>query len=68
MLNFLVYVTIPVALQNTGIILSFGSVVIYVVAIAGLAREEKFFWEQVSEDCFAPIHTTLQWIFDTHDI
>lgn len=48
LLNFLVYVTIPVALRHTGILLSFGSVVIYVGALVGLAEKGNFFWEQVS--------------------
>ena len=48
LLNFLVYITIPVVLQYTGILLGVGSFAIYVNAIMGLAKKENYFWEQVN--------------------
>ncbi|XP_055612509.1 adenylate cyclase type 3-like, partial [Uranotaenia lowii] len=45
-LNFLVYVTLPVLLKYTGILLGLGSFATYVNAIIGLAKKENFFWEQ----------------------
>lgn len=47
LLNFLVYITIPVVLQYTGILLGIGSFAIYVKTIIGLAKKENYFWEQV---------------------
>lgn len=47
LLNFLVYITIPVVLQYTGILLGVGSFAIYVNTIIGLAKKENYFWEQV---------------------
>lgn len=47
LLNFLVYITIPVVLQYTGILLGVGSFAIYVNTIIGLAKRENYFWEQV---------------------
>lgn len=48
LLNFLVYITIPVVLQYTGILLGVGSFAIYVNTIIGLAKKENYFWEQVT--------------------
>lgn len=48
LLNFLVYVTLPVLLKYTGILLGLGSFATYVNAIIGLAKKENYFWEQVS--------------------
>ena len=48
LLNFLVYITIPVVLQYTGVLLGVGSFAIYVNAIIGLAKKENYFWEQVN--------------------
>lgn len=47
LLNFLVYITIPVVLRYTGILLGIGSFAIYVKTIIGLAKRENYFWEQV---------------------
>lgn len=49
LLNFLVYITIPVVLQYTGILLGVGSFAIYVNTIIGLAKKENYFWEQVNK-------------------
>ncbi|KAL9707790.1 hypothetical protein quinque_011308 [Culex quinquefasciatus] len=46
LLNFLVYVTLPVLLKYTGILLGLGSFATYVNAIIGLAKKENYFWEQ----------------------
>ncbi|XP_058824460.1 adenylate cyclase type 3 [Topomyia yanbarensis] len=46
LLNFLVYVTLPVLLKYTGILLGLGSFATYINAIIGLAKKENFFWEQ----------------------
>jgi adenylate cyclase 3 len=48
LLNFLVYITIPVVLQYTGLLLGIGSFAIYVNTIIGLAKKENFFLEQVN--------------------
>lgn len=48
LLNFLVYITIPVVLQYTGVLLGIGSFAIYVNTIIGLAKKENYFWEQVN--------------------
>lgn len=48
LLNFLVYITIPVVLQYTGILLGIGSIAIYVKTIIGLAKKENYFVEQVN--------------------
>lgn len=53
LLNFLVYITIPVVLQYTGIVLAIGSFVIYVGAIVGLATPEEYFWPEVREKLFS---------------
>ncbi|XP_065080499.1 adenylate cyclase type 3 isoform X2 [Ochlerotatus camptorhynchus] len=45
-LNFLVYVTLPVLLKYTGILLGLGSFATYINAIIGLAKKENYFWEQ----------------------
>lgn len=50
LLNFLVYITIPVVLQYTGILLGVGSFAIYINTIIGLAKKENYFWEQVNKD------------------
>lgn len=50
LLNFLVYITIPVVLRCTGALLGVGSFAIYVNTIMGLAKHEHFFWEQVTYD------------------
>lgn len=50
LLNFLVYITIPVVLQYTGIVLAVGSFLIYVGAIVGLATQEEYFWEEVGKN------------------
>lgn len=47
LLNFLVYITIPVILRYTGILLGVGSFAIYINTIIGLAKKENYFWEQV---------------------
>lgn len=52
LLNFLVYITIPVVLQYTGILLGVGSFAIYVNTIIGLAKKENYFWEQVNVDIY----------------
>lgn len=58
LLNFLVYITIPVVLQYTGILLGVGSFAIYINTIIGLAKKENFFWEQVNmEIIFSLIET-----------
>ncbi|XP_055634057.1 adenylate cyclase type 3 [Toxorhynchites rutilus septentrionalis] len=46
LLNFLVYVTLPVLLKYTGILLGLGSFITYINAIIGLAKKENYFWEQ----------------------
>ncbi|XP_062548182.1 adenylate cyclase type 3 [Armigeres subalbatus] len=46
LLNFLVYVTLPVLLKYTGILLGLGSFATYINAIIGLAKKENYFWEQ----------------------
>ncbi|CAO1336896.1 unnamed protein product [Diamesa serratosioi] len=46
LLNFLVYITIPVILRYTGILLGIGSFAIYINTIIGLAKKENYFWEQ----------------------
>lgn len=51
LLNFLVYITVPVVLQYTGILLGVGSFAIYINTIIGLAKKENYFWEQVSFVC-----------------
>lgn len=47
LLNFLVYVTLPVPLNFAGILLGIGTFVIYVATVIGLARRELYFWHQV---------------------
>lgn len=48
LLNFLVYVTLPVPLKFAGIILGAGTFVIYIIAINGLAHNDgELFWHQV---------------------
>lgn len=47
LLNFLVYVTLPVLLKYSGILLGVGSVLTYINAIIGLAKRDNYFWEQV---------------------
>ncbi len=48
LINFLVYITIPVLLRYTGILLGVGSFLIYICTIQGLAKNESYFWGQVS--------------------
>lgn len=48
LLNFLVYITVPVVLYYTGILLGIGSFAIYINTIIGLAKKENYFWEQVN--------------------
>jgi hypothetical protein len=48
LLNFLVYITVPVVLHYTGILLGIGSFAIYINTIIGLAKKENYFWEQVN--------------------
>lgn len=47
LLNFLVYVTLPVPLNFAGILLGIGTFVIYVTTVIGLAQRELYFWHQV---------------------
>jgi hypothetical protein len=47
LLNFLVYITIPVVFQYTGILLAIGSFAVYMGIIIEAARREEYFWEQV---------------------
>ncbi|CAG9798079.1 unnamed protein product [Chironomus riparius] len=46
LLNFLVYITIPVVFQYTGILLAIGSFAVYMGIIIEAARMEEYFWEQ----------------------
>lgn len=48
LLNYLVYVTLPVPLKYTGILLGLGAFATYVNTIIGLAKKENYFWDQVS--------------------
>lgn len=48
LINFLVFVTLPVPLKYTGLLLGIGSFAIYDHTIFGLAKKENFFWAQVS--------------------
>lgn len=48
LINFLVYVTLPVPLKFTGLLLGIGTFAIYDHTIFGLAKKENFFWAQVS--------------------
>jgi adenylate cyclase 3 len=47
LLNFLVYVALPVLLKYTGLLLGIGSFAIYINTIIGLAKRENYFWAQV---------------------
>lgn len=47
LVNFLVYVTLPVPLKYTGILLGLGTCATYINTIIGLSKEKDFFWEQV---------------------
>lgn len=47
LINFLVFVTLPVPLKYTGLLLGIGSFAIYDHTIFGLAKKENFFWAQV---------------------
>lgn len=47
LLNFLVYVTLPVPLYFAGILLGIGTFTIYVASLIGLARSELYFWHEV---------------------
>lgn len=62
-LNFLVYVTLPVPLKFTGVLLGIGSFATYITAIIGLAKRDVYFWEQV---CFShllyPLYSLSEWI------
>ncbi|XP_053667257.1 adenylate cyclase type 3 [Anopheles marshallii] len=59
LLNFLVYVTLPVLLKYTGILLGLGSFATYVNAIIGLAKKENYFWEQQVANVLLLIAATL---------
>ncbi|XP_049536076.1 adenylate cyclase type 3 [Anopheles darlingi] len=59
LLNFLVYVTLPVLLKYTGILLGLGSFATYVNAIIGLAKKENYFWEQQAANVLLLIAATL---------
>ncbi|EAU77417.2 AGAP009315-PA, partial [Anopheles gambiae str. PEST] len=59
LLNFLVYVTLPVLLKYTGILLGLGSFATYVNAIIGLAKKENYFWEQQVANILLLIAATL---------
>lgn len=47
-LNFLVYVTLPVPLRYAGILLGIGSFGAYISSIAILAKRDTFFLQQVN--------------------
>ncbi|KFB39059.1 AGAP009315-PA-like protein [Anopheles sinensis] len=59
LLNFLVYVTLPVLLKYTGILLGLGSFATYVNAIIGLAKKENYFWEQQVANILLLVAATL---------
>ncbi|XP_052865244.1 adenylate cyclase type 3 [Anopheles cruzii] len=59
LLNFLVYVTLPVLLKFTGILLGLGSFATYVNAIIGLAKKENYFWEQQVANVMLLVVATL---------
>lgn len=68
LLNFLVYITIPVVLQYTGILLGIGSFAIYVNTIIGLANnKQNYFWEQVNE-YKSLLRLSMPWIFIRHGL
>lgn len=46
-LNFLVYVTLPVRLRYTGILLGMGSFASYIIIIIGLNKQHSYFIQQV---------------------
>ncbi|ETN62881.1 hypothetical protein AND_005410 [Anopheles darlingi] len=54
-----VYVTLPVLLKYTGILLGLGSFATYVNAIIGLAKKENYFWEQQAANVLLLIAATL---------
>ncbi|XP_053673323.1 adenylate cyclase type 3 [Anopheles nili] len=59
LLNFLVYVTLPVLLKYTGLLLGLGSFATYVNAIIGLAKKENYFWEQQVANILLLVAATL---------
>lgn len=49
LLNFLVYVTLPVPLNFAGILLGIGTFTFYVAMIIGLGNDISFVWNQVNK-------------------
>lgn len=52
LLNFLIYVTLPVPLKYTGLLLGLGTLATYVSTIFGLVRKENFLYEQVTSTTY----------------
>lgn len=67
LLNFLVYVTLPVFLKYIGILFGIGSFTIYMSAIIGMTRKDSFFWEQVQSYDVYFIHENLNIIEYEYD-
>lgn len=63
LLNFLVYITIPVILRYTGILLGIGSFAIYINTIIGLAKKENYFWEQVNLMLYFSFHLLYMYFY-----
>lgn len=59
LLNFLVYVTLPVPLYFAGLLLGIGTFVLYVITAVGLARREVYFWHQVGSIYFIFFHQNI---------
>nr|XP_029727324.1 adenylate cyclase type 3-like [Aedes albopictus]XP_029727325.1 adenylate cyclase type 3-like [Aedes albopictus]XP_029727326.1 adenylate cyclase type 3-like [Aedes albopictus]XP_029727327.1 adenylate cyclase type 3-like [Aedes albopictus] len=59
LLIFLVYVTLPVLLKYSGILLGVGSVLTYINAIIGLAKRDNYFWEQLLANIILLVAATV---------